>query len=810
MADLSHDEAIDALRKLPPDQQRDLLSKLPPDRLNEIHAKLTAAPAFTASPQDLPALRQSLMQKQALKDKAATDATTTAPDGPGFFTRVGNALNLPTTQGEVEAAQPSTAEQIIGPAATAAKMGYGYVKNLVTAGKKAYGDIKEAGENIGEGQPVVPNLGAGAEAGVEFLNRGVLSPVGGNALQNIGEDVANPTVGKGAVAGDAVGGLIAAGLLAKPEEGGPTPASLKERAQNLLVGDKPTQKLVADTLQDNAKATQKAADDSAANVKANAKITQANEDRAAAHSKAVEKVAQSNAQAVAGYGDASDAHIASTDQAVSDHAAEVAEQARQQQEAADTERVRQQTADEHGRLSSEFSNDVENAKKTAQAGVDAAFNPIHEAIGNEQESIAPLQQTAELASQTADPVVLPIAKSLQKSAAATFDEQGRPIINGVPRKVMGGGYEFPVTDPNYNSLYQAIYGELPPVADEGGTASFDRLHRLYGYIGNQLHGGGHVEAGRYNALNMLHHGVNTAMQNIAERTGQTENLANARRLAQEKFETFKDSPSEPQTNASTSLNETTGDWQKEQARLARLDMLSRYDPTIPAKAERIRSLQRTLTDLPSSKQTAATNEPAPEPPVLTPKPKLGKITAPPPAPRPLPLKPEVVEPVIQKVGPDEIRQAKLGALNKRIDWIHHRGEWIATGAGFTGVLHGAIRALQGSGQAGLSDIGESVLMSAASIVATNKLTSYLARPDVQAWMTNVTPRDFAQLDKLPPEQQAVVAEGLRPIVNEALAKGIKVSPTLLTVIGLAGLPKTAGDAKKRVADLKAIVSPQSQ
>ncbi|HKH99708.1 MAG TPA: hypothetical protein VJ999_11420 [Candidatus Sulfotelmatobacter sp.] len=111
-----------------------------------------------------------------------------AQQPPGFFKRLGQSLGVPTSMQELQAAQPSLAEGLGGPAVTAGKMLWNYGKNTVKGFQDAYQDVKEGGQNIAEGQPVLPNLigkgfGAGVRAGINAI------PFLGPAINTAGEDV---------------------------------------------------------------------------------------------------------------------------------------------------------------------------------------------------------------------------------------------------------------------------------------------------------------------------------------------------------------------------------------------------------------------------------------------------------------------------------------------------------------------------------------------------------------------------------------------------------------------------------------------
>lgn len=142
-----------------------------------------------------------------------------APDSapPGFLTRLGQSLGVPTSEAEARAMAPSTAEMVLGPAATGAKMVYNYGKNIVAGEKSSMRESKEALSNIMQGGPVLPNLGKATYGSVKGVLEGPLSIFGGQGLQQAGEDIAEGNLSGGA--GGVVGSVINAMLLreAKPE-----------------------------------------------------------------------------------------------------------------------------------------------------------------------------------------------------------------------------------------------------------------------------------------------------------------------------------------------------------------------------------------------------------------------------------------------------------------------------------------------------------------------------------------------------------------------------------------------------------------
>jgi len=132
-----------------------------------------------------------------------------APDQPGVIKRAAQGLNLPTTGRE--------ALHMLGPEGGLAGMAWNYGKNLYSEAKNTAKESYEARENIRNGGSVADNLiGKVGSAGLELINRGLLGPFGGNALQNMGEDAAAKNY-RGMV-GDAIGGLGTAALMGKGGE----------------------------------------------------------------------------------------------------------------------------------------------------------------------------------------------------------------------------------------------------------------------------------------------------------------------------------------------------------------------------------------------------------------------------------------------------------------------------------------------------------------------------------------------------------------------------------------------------------------
>jgi hypothetical protein len=130
----------------------------------------------------------------ALDMSKAVPIGQTRGDDAGVISRAAKSfaqgIGIPTSKEELEAAQPSLAEKIGGPAVTAGKVIYNYGKNLYNQGRESLGEVGDAIQNVREGQPVLENIGKAGAAGMDLALKGVLAPVGGTATARAGEDIA--------------------------------------------------------------------------------------------------------------------------------------------------------------------------------------------------------------------------------------------------------------------------------------------------------------------------------------------------------------------------------------------------------------------------------------------------------------------------------------------------------------------------------------------------------------------------------------------------------------------------------------------
>lgn len=131
--------------------------------------------------------------KLDLSQSVPIQQASTAPEQPGYFKRLGQSLGLPTSMEEVRAQQaemqnPATIvkRSILGPVGEAV---VGHVGQAYTGIKEGLQEAAEAGTNIGQGGPILPNLGKVAYGALHGTMQSI--PFIGKPTETAGEDIAN-------------------------------------------------------------------------------------------------------------------------------------------------------------------------------------------------------------------------------------------------------------------------------------------------------------------------------------------------------------------------------------------------------------------------------------------------------------------------------------------------------------------------------------------------------------------------------------------------------------------------------------------
>jgi hypothetical protein len=475
--------------------------------------------------------------------------------------------------------------------------------------------------------------------------------------------------------------------------------------------------------------------------------------------------------------------------------------------------------------SKELDEKINAAEKKANEENDAAWDVVRSKTKGVSTDISKLQTITERAADQADPATSALFKRIIKgeqpdlptltrtSSAVTYvDSAGNPVDRQsmsparFDQMIESGKLKAePVTetvnpdDPGYGDLYESQFGEPPPVG--GGPAQFNRLQRWYSYISNRMYGGGRVEGGLYHAYKMVRSAINDAMQDIAKQAKATDDLDKARDLHTKKMEAFSDKPTEPGTVANYVRKKVTPEFTKDVRLEAYLTKLGAYDPSIPKLSTHIDNLSAGLKKLPDKgpvrdrlqtppPSPTAIGGPGPEHPVAAasnipsnPLPKEG-------GPVPFGEKKAVGE----KPDIAKINQENIDYLNDALRRYGRVGPWVVrllSGGFVQHLLHGETSSFSGG------------LMFGQAVVTL--VTSILRRESALEWLARPSEEDLKVIAKLPPEDAARLREAFKAIAREEINQdpkkaSIKIAPAAAVFLGTQSIQQQSLDQIKKEAE----------
>jgi hypothetical protein len=309
---------------------------------------------------------------------------------------------------------------------------------------------------------------------------------------------------------------------------------------------------------------------------------------------------------------------------------------------------------------------------------------------------------------------------------------------------------------------------------------YEDLQADYSTLGNEL-SKGTLDGPTFHAYNEIHEAIGNEMQSIADSEGEPLDTTKVpRKIVDGKptdypaYRTTMGKQLYDARNYWRRMKQTFGKTKiindaatkaiggaKDEAQENQMRLLGSFDPQIPQLHSLVQTLEARAKSLP---------KPVPERVLMrnvaesrTAPPKL-KLTPPEPPKLPAP----------RKIGPEDVRAAKAAAVANRADTFRNRGGGLAST--FL-VLDGIRNAFHGN----VAAIGEDIGARAAFGVAKQSAARLLENPKVANWLSQATPRDVAQI---PPD----LLGDFPNLVKAAQAKGIKVSPALLSIAAVSGLP----------------------
>ena len=286
---------------------------------------------------------------------------------------------------------------------------------------------------------------------------------------------------------------------------------------------------------------------------------------------------------------------------------------------------------------------------------------------------------------------------------------------------------------------------------------YEDLQADYSTLGNEL-SKGTLDGTTYHAYDQMHEAIGKEMQGLADENGMGEQLTAARDYWRRMKQTFG-----KQISFTDAASKTLGGL-KDETQENQIRLLGSFDPEIPKLFNHVSNIEKGVEAQPN---------PVPER-VLTTKAAESRV-----APPKLDLtpRPEPKLPAPRKIGAEDVQAAKSEARGKRAGEVRRIGHRAA--------LYGMVDAPVefGLGVAMGSPLLETIgLLRVPGALATGEgIARILENPRFVKFVSQATPRDVAQIP-------ADIRGDFPNLVKAAQAKGIKVSPALLGIAAVSGMP----------------------
>jgi len=725
-------------------------------------------------------------------------------------------------------------------------------QNIGGVGLNVARDVTDTGENV-----LARRLKEGEEAGEKSIFNPNRATPATNA--DVAEQMANgipllPGVGSqvrqyansehpvGDILGDAAQIALLHGVSrTTPAMPRPTPGALRRTAQAVVIGRRAVPEMVQEAIKNNAAEMERATTANTANELAHGeaarKAEQANLDIAAEHRRKVARlktedtttldkwnksVADHKADAAAAQAAHDEAVAAVAEKnrlAAKEHEGVVVQALQERRAAEQTAGRREQAEADLQRKTDAYFAKEDATDARVKADVNQTWKPWHAKAKGAMTDVDPLVDVLERVGKDNPEAVklmrkmappkdfVPPESQFVKDRQGIIDDQDYIGGPGMPYDQLN-----PLQKQAIDAKVRAAGFEPEPVdfnPVRGVPMSLEEIHRAQSILGSDI-ANGKYEGVVKGEMIQIHKALQAAEYRGSKAVGALPDLEAGKKATKEHQEAFGKERRVQRTGKTERKGDANSEAVDDLAKQKRLAAVAKHDPSLVEDYKAVQAARKHLQSFSDPEQLRKglssaqppdrpTETPLPKPPKTKPEPEdpllHGRQGVPdlrqPPPPKP-PVEPKIVRP-----GPEEARQARLGALNEQIKWVQHRGKWVASGAAFSGVLYGILNR-------NVSAIAEAVAGAAASIVGTQRITNFLERPGVQEYLLHPDPSDVKYFERMPPDQRAVVAEGFRPVVEEAQSKGLKVSPVLLTLIGaqLVQQPKTAEEAKKKVKELR--------
>jgi len=318
---------------------------------------------------------------------------------------------------------------------------------------------------------------------------------------------------------------------------------------------------------------------------------------------------------------------------------------------------------------------------------------------------------------------------------------------------------------------------------KGDEFNYEDLQGYYSELGREI-SKGTLPGDVFHALDTLHESIGQEMQRIADSQGKGAELSAAREYWRRMKQTFGQSSDAISDRAGKEVTEANKGFIGDQLRAYRQRLLGSFDPKIPELIGHIEKGKGSLDALPSEEKARGLVKDFPDPPAPMPLPKAPVAVPNPPAPEPVVAREKSVpqpRPALQfqpkTIGTEDAEANLRTGLAKTANDIRKSGVRRAMYVAGASIPAEILTAMMG--HPALGGV-EAVAAPGAVIGFSHAIAGLLEKPSVIKWLTTIDERHIAAI---PPEMRGEI----KPLVEAATKKGIKVSPSLIALVGAAGV-----------------------
>ena len=362
--------------------------------------------------------------------------------------------------------------------------------------------------------------------------------------------------------------------------------------------------------------------------------------------------------------------------------------------------------------------------------------------------------------------------------------------------------------------------------ESGKAMPVEQIHRAQSILGKYIRSNryeGHV----LDEMKQVQSALRAELNRVSMEHGALGDLEAARKATQKYNEAFGRERPSPQTIDDLRKKGANPEQYREEEDQARLDAAAKHSQELVDAHEKVKNLRNEVRKMKTEDELRKQIKQVPLPPSigdlrdgynLKREPKLpsppvveppARVSPPdrPPIVEPEPVKPPVhkappdrppeVKPEIKQMGEEDLMEANRAQYSKTIQSLRSRGIWYGAALPWLWVARDLISL--NFGKAAMNAIGAGV-SSVLTVAGLTKLADVLEQPAVRDWVAKPSVAEIRELEKLPPEQRKVIAEGLRKVNVVAKKKGYKVNPLIVAYMaankGTAKVPGEDEDQKK--------------